>query len=159
MTELCCALFKYENERKIDCPNLLTTLYFTKGTSWDGHFHALHLNWLSRRHQFSSIPASTAEVSMVSPTCIMLALPFLKLFLISSVCVTSCVEVWQNMRPGDVSSPHFLVGAPIMRLHEASFTFTNDFWSPTPGGLLEDFSWFILLNASASCLRLPWGGQ
>ena len=58
------------------------------------------------------------------------------------------------MSPRDGGSPHSSVGAPIMRLHEASLTFTNDFWSPPPGGLLGDFSCFILLNASASSLRL-----
>ena len=47
------------------------------------------------------------------------------------------------MRPGDGSSPHSSVGDTIMRLHEASLTFTSAFWSPPPGGLLDDFSCLI----------------
>ena len=72
--------------------------------------NALHADWLSIRHQLSSIPASAAESRMVSPTCIMLASPFLTLLLIDSVCRDSSVEVLQNMRPVDGSSTHYLVG-------------------------------------------------
>ena len=116
--------------------------------------NALHVDWLSRRHQFSSIPASAAAARMVLPTCIMMEFPYLTLLLIGSFYRNSCVEVWQNMRPGVGSSPHSLVGYPIMRLHEESLTFTNDFWSPPPGVMLEYLSCFIFLNASAYSLRL-----
>ena len=47
--------------------------------------NALHVDWLSRRHKFSSIPASVAADRMVSPTCIILASPFLTLLFIDSV--------------------------------------------------------------------------
>ena len=82
--------------------------------------NALHINWLSRRHQFSSIPASAAAARMVSSTCIILAPPFLILLLVDSVCRTSWVDVWQNMRPWDGGLPHSLVGGPIMRPNEVS---------------------------------------
>ena len=95
--------------------------------------NALHFDWLSIRHQFSSIPTSAAAARMVSPTCIILELPFFTLSLIGSVCVASCVEVWQNMSPGYDGSPHSSVGDPIMRLHEASLTSTNAFWFPPLG--------------------------
>ena len=123
-------------------PTLQWTLrYFPSGTSliFERYFslmNSLHVYWLSRRHQFSLIPASAAAASMVSPMFIMMELPLFKLLLMDSVCRTSCVEVWQNMRPGDGSLAHSLVGYPIMKLHEVSFTFTNAFWSPPPGGLL-----------------------
>ena len=133
--------------------------YFPSGVSlvFERYFplmNALHVDWLSRRHQFSSIPASAVSARMVSPTCIILAIPFFTLLLIGSVCGTSCVEVAHNMSPGDGGSTHSSVGDPIMRLHEASLIFTNDFWSPPPGGLLEYFSCFIFLNASASSFSL-----
>ena len=73
---------------------------------------------------------------------------------IGSVCGTSCVEFWNNMRPGYGTFPHSSVEDAIMRLHEASLTFTNAFWSPLIGGLLEDFYCFIFLKASASSLSL-----
>ena len=114
--------------------------------------NALHVNWLLRRRQFSLILDSTAAVRRVLPTCIMLALPFFILLLIVSVYWTSCVDVWQNMSPGDGGSPHSSLGDPIMRLHKAYFTFTNTFWYPLPGGLLAYFSCFIFLNASTSYL-------
>ena len=114
---------------------------------------------LKGRHQFSSIPSSAAAASMVSSARIMLALTFFTLLLIGSVFGTSCVEFWQNMRSGDVSLPHSSVGSPIMRLQEAPLKFTNAFWYPPPRGLLEDFYWFIFLNASASSLSLEWVGQ
>ena len=119
--------------------------YFPYGASliFERYFlllNALHVDWFSMRHQFSSITASAAAARMVSPICIMLALPFFTLLLIGSVCGTFCVEVWNNMRPGDGGLPHSLVGAPITRLHKTSLTLTNDFWSPPPGGLLDDFS-------------------
>ena len=108
--------------------------------------NAFHVNWLSRRHQFSSIPASAAASRMVSPTCIMLASTFLTLLLIDWFCRASWVEVWQNMRSVDGSSPHSSVGDPIMRLHDASLTFASAFWSPPPGGLLDYFSWVSALS-------------
>ena len=46
------------------------------------------------------------------------------------------------MRPGDGSSPHSSVGDPIMRLQEASLTFTSAFWSPPPGGFVGRFLLF-----------------
>ena len=116
--------------------------------------NALHVDWLSRRHQFSTIPASDAAARMVLPTCIILASPLPILLFTDSVCQTYSVEVCQNMSPGDGNFPHSLVGDPVMRLHEASFTFTNTLRSPPPGGLLEDFSCFSFLNTSASSLSL-----
>ena len=121
--------------------------------------NVLHVDWLSRRRKISSIPVSAASDRMVSPTLIILVLPLFTLLLIGSVCGTSLVEVWQNMRPGDVSLPHSSVDDTIMRLHEASLIFTNELWSPPPGGLLEYFSCFIFLNASASSLSLALVGQ
>ena len=108
---------------------------------------------------FLLIPASAVAARMVSPTCIILALPLFILSLIGSVYGTSCVEVWQNMIPGDGGSPHSLVGDPTMRLYEASLAFTNAFWYPPPGGLLEYFSCLIFLNASESSLSLVLVGQ
>ena len=71
-----------------------TCIYFPSGASliFERYFtlmNALHVNWLSRRHQFSSIPASAAAARMVSPTCIMLASPFLTLLLIGWFCHAS----------------------------------------------------------------------
>ena len=43
------------------------------------------------------------------------------------------------MSTGDEGSPHYSVGDTIIGLHEASLTFTNAFWYPLPGSLLEDF--------------------
>ena len=40
----------------------------------------LHVNWLSRRHKFSLIPASAEVSRMVLPTCIILALSFFIFF-------------------------------------------------------------------------------
>ena len=119
--------------------------YFSSGGSmiFERYFsviNALHINWLSRRRQFSSILASAAAARMLSPECIMMALPFLALLLICSVFGISFVEVWHKMRPGDGSSPHSLVGGTIMRLHESYFTFNNALWYPLPGVLLGDFS-------------------
>ena len=60
---------------------------------------AFHVNLLPRRHQFSSIPDYFAAANMVSPTCIMLALPLLCdnasmiLSVIGSVCKTFCDEL------------------------------------------------------------------
>ena len=121
--------------------------------------NALHVDWLSRRHKFSSIQASAAATRMVSPTCLMLELPLLTLLLIDSVCWEYWVEFWQKMRSGYGSSPRSLVGDPIRRLHKASLKFTSAFWSPPPGVLLEDFYCFIFMKASASSLSLDWVGQ
>ena len=110
-----------------------TRIYYPSGESliFERYFllvNAFHVDCLSRRHQFSSIMASAAESRMVFPTCIIMEFPFLKLLLMGSVCDTSCVDFWQNMRPIDGSSPHYSMGYPIMRLRGASFTFTNYFW-------------------------------
>ena len=136
-----------------------TRRYFPLGASliFESYFslmNVLHVDWLSRRHQFSSITASAEADRMVSPTCIILELPFITLVLIVSVCGTSCVEVSHKMRPGYGSSPHYSVGAPIMRLYKASLTFTNAYWYPLPGSSLEYFYCFILLNYSESSFRL-----
>ena len=138
-----------------------TRRYFPSGASliFERYFmlmNALHVNWLPRRHQFSLVPASDTVSRMVSPKCIIMALPFFILLLIGSVCGTSCVEVWQNTSPGDGGLNHYLVGDPTMRLHEASLKSSNAFCYPTPGGLLEleYFSCFSFLNASASSLSL-----
>ena len=53
--------------------------------------------------------------------------------MIGSIFNTSCDEVWQNMSPGYGESSHYLVGIPIMRLHDASLTFTNVFFSSVRG--------------------------
>ena len=63
--------------------------------------NALHVDLLVRRHQFSLIPASNVASRMVSSICVILALLFFVLFLVGSVCRTSCVEVWKNMSSGD----------------------------------------------------------
>ena len=104
--------------------------------------NALHVKWLSRRRQLSLIPASSAAYRMVSPTCIILALPFFILMLIGSVYRTSCVEIWHIMSPGDGGSPHSLVGDPIMGLHEASLIFTNTFFLSSTSGLVGIFFLF-----------------
>ena len=101
---------------------------------------ALHVYLLSRRHQFQSILASTAESRMVSPTKIMLALRLLRknnywtLSVMGSIFKTSCDEVWKNMSPGDGILSHSLEGMPILRLHDESSTFTNVFCSPLHQG-------------------------
>ena len=71
-----------------------TRRYFPSGASlmFESYFpliNALHVDWLSRRHQFSSIPASAAAAWMVSPTCIILASPFLTMLLIDWFCRAS----------------------------------------------------------------------
>ena len=113
--------------------------YFPWGASlmFDRNFllmKAFHFDWLSRRRQFSSIPASYAEARMVSPTLIILVFPLLRestywtLSIMGSICKNYCDEVWENMSPGDRVSYHSSVGIPIMRLHDASSTFTNVFF-------------------------------
>ena len=67
--------------------------------------NALYVKWLSIRHQFLSIPASAAAARMVSPTYIVIALPFFIMLLIGSVCGTSSVEFLQYMILGDGSYP------------------------------------------------------
>ena len=67
-----------------------TRRYFPSGASliFERYFpliNAFHFDWLSRRHQFSSILASAEAARMVSPKCIMLASPFLTLLFIDSV--------------------------------------------------------------------------
>ena len=96
--------------------------------------NVLHVDWLLRWHQFSSILASAAASRMVSPMCIILGLPIFKLLLVGSVFRTSCVDVWQNISPGNGSSPHSSEGAPIMNLHEASFYIHQCFLVPSTRG-------------------------
>ena len=97
----------------------------------------LQVNWLLSRHKISSIPDYAPSSRMVSPTHIMLELRLLceNYFWDSSVlayiCNNVCDEVWYNMRPEGGRSSHSLVGMSIMRLHDASSTFTNVL-SPTP---------------------------
>ena len=94
---------------------------------------ALHVDWLSRRQQFSSMTASAAAARMVSTTRILLVLRLLweKNSWASTVLVsiwrTSCDEVWLSMIPVDGILSHYLVGITIMRLNDASSTFTNGF--------------------------------
>ena len=118
-----------------------------------------HINFNYCKEKVHYSRPVTAQLTWKYTLTIMLDQPFFTLLLIGSVCGTSCVEVWQNMRPGDGGSPHYLVGAPIMRLHKASLIFTNAFWSPPLGGLLEYFSCLILLNTYESSLSLAWVGQ
>ena len=61
-----------------------TCKYFPSGASliFERYFplmNALLVDWLSRRHHFSSILASAAAARMVLPTLMMLALPLLTL--------------------------------------------------------------------------------
>ena len=111
--------------------------------------NALFVDWLSRRHTFSLIPASAAADSMVLPTCILMKLPFFILLLIGSVCRTSCVEVCNNMSPGDSGSPHSLVVDTIMRLHKVSLTFTNFF-----GLIHQGYCWHIFLFHIPECFHI-----
>ena len=66
---------------------------------------ALHVNWLSRRHQFSPIPDSNVSARMASSTCIILKLLLLcdndywDSSVLDSIWNTACDEVWQNMIP------------------------------------------------------------
>ena len=46
---------------------------------------------------------------------------------------TSCDEVWKKTSPGDGRSSHSSVGITIMRLHDASLTLTNVFFSSIRG--------------------------
>ena len=111
----------------------------------------LHVDLLSRRNQFSSIPASTVAYRMVSIIHIMLALHLLheNISLDSSVMgyisKTSFDKVWKNISPGDGRSCHSLVVMTIMILHDASSASINVFCSPTPSGvLIPEFPYFIL---------------
>ena len=95
---------------------------------------ALHVDLLSRRHQFSSITDSDATARMVSFTCITLVLPllcdnaYLILSVILSVCKNSCDEVWQNTSPRDRRPSHSLVGIHTVILHDEYLTLTNVFF-------------------------------
>ena len=94
---------------------------------------ALNVDWFTRSHQFSPIPASAASARMVSPTRIILALSLLSkntsrnLSVMGSIWKAFCDEVWKNMSPGYVRSSYSSVGIPIMRLYDSSSTFTNVF--------------------------------
>ena len=57
-------------------------------------------------------------LAVVGHKVIILELPFFTLLLIGSVCGTYCVEVWKNTSPVDGGSPHYSLGAPIMRLQK-----------------------------------------
>ena len=63
----------------------------------------LHVDWFSKRYQFSSMPDYAAAARMVSPKDIMLALIFLRentscaLFVMASICKTSCDEVLKKL--------------------------------------------------------------
>ena len=117
---------------------------------------ALHVDLLSRRHQFSSFTDSVSAARMVSPTRIMLVFPLLcnnaslVLSVTGSFYKTYFDEVWHNIIPGDGRSSHSSVGIPIMRLHDLFLNFINVFCSPPSGGLFPDFSCFIFLNSSAT---------
>ena len=115
----------------------------------------LHVEWLLRRLKFLSILTSDAAARTVSPTCIMMASPFLKLLLMGSFYGTSCVKVWHKMSTKDGTLPHFVVGDPIMRLHKVSLTFTNELWSPPPGGFLEII--FLLSLPECLCILFEFG--
>ena len=61
--------------------------------------------------------------------------------------------IWKNMNPGYRRSSHFLVGMPIIILHDASSALTNFFgYPPTSEGLVPYFTCFIFMNASSSSL-------
>ena len=98
---------------------------------------ALHVDLLSRRHQFSSSTDSVSAARMVSPTRIMLVFPLLcnnaslVLSVTGSFYKTYSDEVWHNIIPGDGRSSHSSVGITIMILHYSSLTFTNLFCSPS----------------------------
>ena len=136
-----------------------TRIYLPLGTFliFERYFplmNALHVYWYLRRQQISLILNYATSDRMVSPTCIMLTLPFFILLLLGTVFRTSYVKVWQSISPVDGGSPDSLVEVSIIRLHKASLMFTNAFWYPPPGVLLEDYPYFIFLNASASSLIL-----
>ena len=123
---------------------------------------ALHVDWLPRRHQFSSITYPAAASRMVSTTCI--TLDFCVLCenaslissVIGSVCNNYCDEVWQHMSPWDGSSSHSLVKTPIMRLHDSSLTLTKVVLSTPSGCLLPDYACFVFLNTSSSSLSFVY---
>ena len=102
---------------------------------------ALHINWLSTRHPFSSILASGDADKMVSPTRIMLSLRLFcghyswYYYTLDSIRKTACDEVWHNMSPVD---SHYLLRIPIVYHPQPSYD------------LFSDFPGFIFLNASES---------
>ena len=106
---------------------------------------ALHVDLLSRRHQFSSIPAYAAEVRMLFTICNILKFPLLckntslVLLITVSVCKTSCDEVRHNMSQRGSVSSHSLVRIPIIRLHYLYLTFTSVF-VPLHQGVVHIFS-------------------
>ena len=67
----------------------------------------LHVDWLSRRHQFYSIPDSSGASRILSPTQIMLVLRLLcensswYSSVLDCICKNSCDEVLHNMSTGD----------------------------------------------------------
>ena len=104
-----------------------TSRYFPSGesTMFDRYLplvKALHVDWLLRRYHFLSIPASDTSSTMVSTTHIMLALHLLcnntpwALYVMGSICKTSCDVVSQNMSPGYGRSSYSLVGMTIMTM-------------------------------------------
>ena len=99
-----------------------------------------HVDWLSRRHQFSSIPYYPAADRTVSPTRIMLLVCLLcknnycTLSVMGYIWKTSCDESWKNMSPG---------------VNDAYSIFINDFcFLPSSEGLLPyvhaPFFWMLL---------------
>ena len=77
------------------------------------------------------------------------------LYVLVSICKTSCDKVWQNMSQGNGILYHSLVGMPNTRLHDASSTFTNMFCSlTTSGGLFPYLACFVFLNVSTYSMRL-----
>ena len=117
--------------------------------------NVLHVYLLSKRHQFPSFWPLMRQPGWYWSRALCWCYPF-SYFFIGSVCITSCVEVWHKISPGDCGSPHSSVGATIVRLYKSSLMFTNSFWYHPPGWLLEDFSCFMFLNAYASSLGLFW---
>ena len=116
---------------------------------------ALYVDWLLKGQHFLSISASVEAFRMVSPTHIMLEFHLLRknIYFTSSVMgsifKTSRDEIYTNMSTGDGISYHYLVGMPIIRLHDASSSLTDFFvillheggWSRI---LLASFFWMLL---------------
>ena len=140
-----------------------TRRYFPLGASlvFERYFplmNALHVDWLSRRHKFSLIPFSTAAARMVSPTLIILKLPFFILLLIGSVCGTSCVDGWQKTRPVYCGFAPFLCGVSHHETARSVFEFHQCFLVSSTRGIVGRFllfnlpeCLFILFEIGLSC--------
>ena len=85
---------------------------------------------------------------MVFTTCIILELPFFILLFIGSVCWTSCVDVWQNMSPGEYVSPHCFGGGSHNETAQSVFDLYQCFLVSSTRGIVGRF----LLIQLSECL-------